>query len=202
VTCHSSWDSMTTAVVRCRNAAGSGKISTTSARRLISLFSRSMGLLDQVFCQCAFGNAVNARTAVLASPNEAIYREAVARVRDGLGADNFANAWSEGAALSIHEAIAYTQRGRGERKRPTIGRESLTPTEHDVAQLASEGLTNKDIAARLFVSPRTVQAHLGNVYNKLGLHSRVQLAQEANRRTSGVVPIQDPPIGGRSDDLV
>src|SRR5260370_10335034 len=58
---------MTTAVARRRNAAGLGKISTTSARRLISLLSRSMGLFDQIFCQCALGNAVNARTSVLAS---------------------------------------------------------------------------------------------------------------------------------------
>ena len=46
MTCHSSWASMTTAVARRRNAAGLGKISTTSARRLISLLSRSMGLFD------------------------------------------------------------------------------------------------------------------------------------------------------------
>lgn len=46
---------------------GLGKISTTSARRLISLLSRSIGLFAQIFCQCAFGNAVNANTSVLAS---------------------------------------------------------------------------------------------------------------------------------------
>lgn len=56
----------------------------------------------------------------------------------------------------------------GERKRPTSGWESLTPTEHDVVRLVSEGLGNKDIATRLFISPRTVQTRLTHVYAKLG----------------------------------
>ena len=72
----------------------------------------------------------------------------------------FDAAWAEGAALSIEEAIAYAQRGRGERKRPASGWASLTPAERDVARLVCEGLANKEIATRLFVSPRTVQAHL------------------------------------------
>ena len=79
-------------------------------------------------------------------------------------------------------AIAYAQRGRGERKRPSTGWASLTPAERDVVRLVSEGLANRDIATRLFVSPRTVQAHLTHVYTKLGLTSRVQFAQEAARR--------------------
>jgi DNA-binding CsgD family transcriptional regulator len=105
----------------------------------------------------------------------------VAALRDALGDEDFDAAWAEGAALSTEEAIAYAQRGRGERKRPASGWDSLTPTERDVVQLVSEGLGNKDIATRLFVSPRTVQTHLSHVYTKLGLTSRVQLAQEAAR---------------------
>jgi DNA-binding CsgD family transcriptional regulator len=72
-------------------------------------------------------------------------------------------------------------RVRGQRKRPTSGWASLTPTERDVVRLLSEGLANNDIAGRLFVSPRTVQTHLTHVYTKLGLTSRVQLVQEAAR---------------------
>jgi DNA-binding CsgD family transcriptional regulator len=63
----------------------------------------------------------------------------------------------------------------------TTGWASLTPAELNVVRLVGEGLPNKDIAARLFVSSRTVQAHLSHVYSKLGLTSRVQLAHEATR---------------------
>jgi predicted ATPase/class 3 adenylate cyclase/DNA-binding CsgD family transcriptional regulator len=112
---------------------------------------------------------------------DAGYEASATALRDALGEQDFECAWAEGAALSTEEAIAYVQRGRGERKRPASGWESLTPTERDVVRLVSEGLGNKDIAARLFVSPRTVQTHLTHVYTKLGLTSRVQLAREAAR---------------------
>jgi DNA-binding CsgD family transcriptional regulator len=112
---------------------------------------------------------------------EAVHQASVAAVRDAMGENDFQSAWAEGAALSAEEAIAYTQRRRGERKRPSSGWASLTPTERDVVRLVSEGLANNDIATRLFVSPRTVQTHLTHVYGKLGLSSRVQLAQEAAR---------------------
>src|ERR1700747_929093 len=96
------------------------------------------------------------------------YEASVAVVRDAaLGDKDFESASAEGAALSTEEAIAYAQRGHGERKRPTSGWASLTPTERDIVRLVSEGLANNDIATRLFVSPRTVQAHLTHVYTKL-----------------------------------
>ncbi|HEY5150517.1 MAG TPA: LuxR C-terminal-related transcriptional regulator [Mycobacterium sp.] len=109
------------------------------------------------------------------------YERSIAAVRDAMGDSDFDAAWAEGAALSTDEAVAYAQRGRGERKRPASGWASLTPTELDVVRLVSEGLSNSGIATRLFGSPRTVQSHLTHVYNKLGLASRVQLAREATR---------------------
>ena len=114
---------------------------------------------------------------------DAGYEASVATLRDALSDNDFDSAWAEGAALSTEEAVAYAQRGRGQRKRPTSGWASLTPTELDVVRLVSEGLSNNDIATRLFVSPRTVQTHLTHVYTKLSLTSRVQLVQEAARHT-------------------
>jgi DNA-binding CsgD family transcriptional regulator len=114
---------------------------------------------------------------------DAEYQALVASLRDDMGDNEFDAAWAEGAALSTEEAVTYALRGRGERKRPSAGWESLTPTELDVVRLVADGMPNKDIATRLFVSPRTVQSHLRHVYNKLGLTSRVQLAQEAARHS-------------------
>ena len=116
-----------------------------------------------------------------------IYRsdteELTAKLRDTMGQNDFDIARGEGAALTTEEAIGYARRGRGERKRPSTGWASLTPTELDVVRLVSEGLANKDVATRLFISPRTVETHLTHVYTKLGYSSRVQLAQEAARHT-------------------
>jgi predicted ATPase/class 3 adenylate cyclase/DNA-binding CsgD family transcriptional regulator len=109
------------------------------------------------------------------------YDAALATLRDTMGQNAFDTAWAEGTALSTEEAIAYARRGRGERKRPSSGWASLTPAELAVVRLVSEGLGNKYIASKLFISARTVETHLTHVYTKLGLTSRVQLAHEVLR---------------------
>jgi predicted ATPase/class 3 adenylate cyclase/DNA-binding NarL/FixJ family response regulator len=112
---------------------------------------------------------------------QAAFDVVVTAVREALGQSDFDATWAEGAALSTEDAISYAQRGRGERKRPASGWGSLTPMENDVVRLVREGLGNKEVGARLFISPRTVQTHLTHVYAKLGVSSRIQLAQEASR---------------------
>jgi ketoreductase RED2 len=59
---------------------------------------------------------------------------------------------------------------------PRFGWESLTPAEHRVAEAVAAGLTNAEVARRLFVSPYTVDYHLRQIFLKLGISSRVQLA--------------------------
>jgi DNA-binding CsgD family transcriptional regulator/tetratricopeptide (TPR) repeat protein len=69
------------------------------------------------------------------------------------------------------------RRGRqGARQRPQQGWEGLTPTESTVAHLVAEGLSNPQIAERLFVSRRTVQTHVAHIFTKLDITSRAQLA--------------------------
>jgi DNA-binding CsgD family transcriptional regulator len=119
------------------------------------------------------------------------YQADVDAVRVALG-DAFEATWKEGAALTLEEAVAYAQRGRGERKRPSTGWASLTPAELDVTRLVAEGLSNREIADRLFVSPRTVQTHLTHVYSKLDVTSRVQLAQQSSSRAGDARSAKTP----------
>jgi len=63
------------------------------------------------------------------------------------------------------------------------GWDSLTPTEIKVAALVEQGLSNPDIAARLFLSPRTVATHVSHILKKLDVHSRTDIAREAALRT-------------------
>jgi len=85
--------------------------------------------------------------------------------------------------LDVGAAVALARRGRGARKRPPTGWDGLTPTERQVVLLVAEGLSNPEIAGRLFVSRATVKTHLAHAFAKLGVTSRAQLAVVAARRS-------------------
>jgi DNA-binding CsgD family transcriptional regulator len=72
-------------------------------------------------------------------------------------------------------ALARGQSDRLGRRRP--GTPQLTPSERRVAELAATGLTNREVAARLSLSPKTIEAHLARVYDKLGIRSRAELGR-------------------------
>ena len=91
-------------------------------------------------------------------------------------------AWEEGRAMSVETAIEYalseeesSTTSPAQEQPPPSAREhpaELTPREVEVLGLVAEGLTNPQVAQKLFLSPRTVQRHLNSVYRKLGVSSR------------------------------
>jgi predicted ATPase/DNA-binding CsgD family transcriptional regulator len=100
-----------------------------------------------------------------------------------LGDENLKKAFEEGARLSLEDAVAYAQRGRGEHATATHGWASLSPAERQVVELASQGLNNPDIAQELFMSRNTVKMHLSHAYAKLGVANRTELARLAARHS-------------------
>ncbi len=132
----------------------------------------------------------------LLGPAYAVIRaSAAATARDRLGAQRFAALHRHGAGLPLPAAIAVARgealaapppgpadrpdrAGRpGRAERPDGGAmAALTRRELEVAALVAEGLGNRDIALRLFLSKRTVDSHVEHIFGKLGLSSRTQLA--------------------------
>jgi DNA-binding NarL/FixJ family response regulator len=94
-----------------------------------------------------------------------------------------------GAAWDIGRADARlrpygVRRGRPGARRPATGWAALTPTEVKVAYLVGEGLSNPDIAKRLFLSRYTVQVHMSKILAKLQVRSRVEVANEVGRQAA------------------
>ncbi len=90
--------------------------------------------------------------------------------------------------LTTPAAVSHARRSRGPRQRAGHGWDSLTPTEREVARLVAEGLSNPDIASRLFISRATVKTHLAHVFTKLDIINRAQLAALATQATAEDTP--------------
>jgi DNA-binding NarL/FixJ family response regulator len=90
------------------------------------------------------------------------------------------------APLTERVLDAYIERARGSELDP---HETLTPREREVLHLAAEGKTNNDIAARLHISPRTVETHRAHMMQKLNLQNPSELVRYAVRR--GLIPLEE-----------
>ena len=134
---------------------------------------------------------LGATDTALASIGGALFRHllddheaCVARTRRALGDAAYDHAFGEGAELSFDEAVALALgRRKGE---PQAGDEAtgrpagepavrLTRRENEIAGLVAEGLTNREIAERLFMSQRTAEGHVARILRKLGFTARDQI---------------------------
>jgi DNA-binding NarL/FixJ family response regulator len=113
------------------------------------------------------------------------YEAHLSAARSRLGEEAWEAAWSEGRAMTQEEAVEYALGGAEEAAAPTpedAASPSLSGRELEVLALVAEGLTNPQVAGRLYLSPHTVNRHLRSVYRKLGVSSRTAAAREASER--------------------
>jgi DNA-binding NarL/FixJ family response regulator len=116
-------------------------------------------------------------------------RRADARRHLHAAADLFVEIGMEAfAQRAQRELVATGETVRRRRATRYEQRDELTPQEEQIARLARDGLTNTEIGAQLFLSPRTVEWHLHNVFVKLGIRSRRQLPRALGG--SGVALLQ------------
>lgn len=120
----------------------------------------------------------------LDEPDRTLLAEDLERIRGSQATVDFETAWARGRALSFEDVAALARRRSAppavaRPRRPVEGTSlgsQLTRREREVAELVAQGLTNPQVAERLFVSPGTVRGHVEHILGKLGLTSRVQIA--------------------------
>jgi len=156
----------------------------------------------QALSWCAASAAPDERATRLLGASQAVWRTSGAKVdetnaygmidqrsqataREALGAARFEQAFAEGASYSLEQAVALAlgqDDDASSSDRPSLPRLSpgtpggLTPRELEIAHLLAEGLSNRDIAARLVISLRTAETHVDRILGKLGFTSRLQVA--------------------------
>ncbi|MDV7357571.1 protein kinase [Rhodococcus oxybenzonivorans] len=107
------------------------------------------------------------------------------RTLHALGEPTFAASRRDGRGLGFNAAIAYALGEKTPTPPPTPGETAkLTKRERQIAEAVAEGLTNRAIATRLVISPRTVQGHVEHILSKLGFTSRAQIAAWVVEQTS------------------
>jgi DNA-binding CsgD family transcriptional regulator len=129
----------------------------------IALYAREPHPFLRGRCELAYGERLR---------RAGLRIEARARLRSALETFERLGAapWAERAAAELRAT------GERIRRRTDADTSQLTPQELQIALTVVRGATNKEAAAQLFLSPKTIEKHLGSVYAKLGVHSRTELA--------------------------
>jgi non-specific serine/threonine protein kinase len=129
-----------------------------------------------------------ATTAVISPLWVAAIAQELQPARQALGPDAASEAWTKGAGMAPEEAVSFALASPSETidTRKTKSKPpdplALTRREQGIATLVAEGLTNRQIAVKLFISKRTAETHIQHILNKLGVSSRSQIAVWAVRQ--------------------
>jgi predicted ATPase/DNA-binding CsgD family transcriptional regulator len=137
---------------------------------------------DHQRAACVLGSAERVRDDVALTVGElfrAQHEQSVSATVRGIGQKAFDTAFAQGRAMTISDGMAFATNRTPPRQRPpkAQARTGLTRRELEIARLIADDLSNREIAARLFLSERTVETHVTNIFNKLGLNSRVQITR-------------------------
>lgn len=112
-------------------------------------------------------------------PVGVVHQQHISMVRAAMSDDRYNTAFQRGHDLSEEAAVDYvleTVISTSEQRQASREDSDLTLRERQIAKLVSEGLTNKEIAARLVIAPRTAEGHVQRILAKLGFSSRAQIA--------------------------
>ena len=112
----------------------------------------------------------------------------LASVRTQVGDKEFSRLRTEGRTMKLEEALSRAlEPGPAPATSQATAQDVLSAREAEVLGLVAEGLTDQEVAQRLYLSPRTVGQHLSSVYRKLGVRSRTAATREAAER--GLIPL-------------
>jgi DNA-binding CsgD family transcriptional regulator len=156
-------------VARCRGLLSAGEVAERHFLDALQRHGQSARPFDRARTEFAFGEYLRRdgrRTAARAHLRSAL--DAFERLGAG--------AWAERARGELRAS------GETARKRTPSAIDQLTPQELQITRLVAEGATNKEVAARLFLSPRTIDYHMRKVFTKLGISSRSELILEGDVR--------------------